>query len=94
MTRESAYRLRDKPGATSFAAASDAVVEKLHAPRKSTTAPGWNRIFYGTLKPLMRGGKHVGTSILRDTGALLALYRRPQQEKRQDRRTRGRSQAE
>jgi hypothetical protein len=90
MTRESAYRLRDKPGAESFAAAWDDVIAQCHAPvpRKSTEERLWNRAFYGALKPIMRGGRHVGTRHSPDNDALLSLYRRELQRRRQDRRSR------
>jgi len=59
MTRESAYRLREKEGAASFAAAWDAILVHRPAPRKSTASLDFHRAFYGTLKPVMRGGCHV-----------------------------------
>jgi hypothetical protein len=76
MTRESAYRLRAKPGAGSFAAAWDAIVAAPPASLpKVTDSLLMHRAFYGTLKPLMRGGRHVATRHSPDTGALLSLYR-------------------
>jgi hypothetical protein len=76
MTRESAYRLRSKPGAASFAAAWDAIVAAPPASLpKVTDSLLMHRAFYGTLKPLMRGGKHVATRHSPDTDALLSLYR-------------------
>lgn len=76
MTRESAYRLREKPGAESFAAAWDAVLaQRSSFAPKSTHSLLWHRTFYGTLKPLMRGGRHVGTRHSPDNDALLRLYR-------------------
>lgn len=62
MTRESAYRLRGKPGAQSFAAAWDAILAQRDAAesRMSTHELLWHRALYGTLKPIMRGGKQVG----------------------------------
>lgn len=92
MTRESAYRLRDKPGGESFAAAWDAVLaQRAGAPRMSTHERLWHRAFYGSLKPLMRGGKHVATRHSPDNDALLRLYRQEQQVKRAGRRMRRRS---
>ena len=90
MTRESAYRLRDKPGAESFAAAWDDVVAQCHAPvpRKSTQELLWHRAFYGSLKPIMSGGKHVATRHSPDNDALLSLYRRELQRRRRDRSSR------
>ncbi len=75
-TRESAYRLRGKAGAESFAAAWDAILATQRELRKSTHDHLWHRAFYGTLKPLMRGGKHVATLHSPDNDALLRLYRR------------------
>jgi len=90
-SRESAYRLRDKPGALSFAAAWDAVLAQRPAPPKSTHELLWHRAFYGTLKPVMRGGRHVATLHSPDNDAVLRLYRREQQTKRNLRRMRERS---
>jgi hypothetical protein len=76
MTRESAYRLRDKPGADSFAAAWDAILaEPRGDARKSTHELLWHRAFSGTLKPVMRRGRHVATLASPDNDALLRLYR-------------------
>lgn len=75
-SRESAYRLRAKNGAASFAAAWDAILAHPSAPRKSTTPLGWHRAFYGTLKPVMRGGRHVATLHSSSNDAVLQLYRR------------------
>lgn len=91
MTRESAYRLRDKPDAKSFAAAWDAILAEPRRVRKSTHELLWHRLFYGTLKPVMRGGKHVGTLISPDNDAVLRLYRREMQRRRILRRLDGRS---
>jgi hypothetical protein len=91
MTRESAYRLRDKPGAESFAAAWDAILAEPRRLRKSTNELLWHRLFYGTLKPIMRGGKHVGTLHSPDNDAVLRLYRREMHARRNLRRPNGRS---
>jgi hypothetical protein len=93
MTRESAYRLRDKPGAESFAAAWDAILAERDAaaPRMSTHELLWHRAFYGTLKPVMRGGKHVATLHSPDNDAVLRLYRREMQTRRKLRHLNGRS---
>ncbi|HEX8641970.1 MAG TPA: hypothetical protein VF704_12560 [Allosphingosinicella sp.] len=92
MTRESAYRLRAKPGAESFAAAWDATLAPLWPmPRKSTAEWLRHRASYGTLKPLMRGGRHVGTRHSPDDDALIRLYRRELQRRRTRRRPRRRS---
>ncbi len=76
MGRESAYRLREKDGADSFAAAWDAILAEPRRIRKSTHELLWHRAFYGSLKPVMRGGKHVGTLITPDDDAVFRLYRR------------------
>lgn len=76
MTRESAYRLRDKPGAHSFAAAWDAILAPPRRGRKSTIDMLWHRACHGTLKPIMHRGKHVGTRASPDNDAVSRLYRR------------------
>ena len=81
-SRESAYRLRDKPGAKSFAAAWDFILAQPRSARKSTHELLWHRAFYGTLKPVMRGGKHVATRHSPDNDAVLRLYRREMQRRR------------
>ena len=88
MTRESAYRLRGKPGAASFAAAWDAILaQRAEArPRMSTHELLWHRLFYGSLKPVMRGGRHVATRHSPDEDAVLRLYRREMQSRRKRRR--------
>lgn len=88
LTRESAYRLRDKPGAGSFAAAWDAVVAPPPRAPTSMFTSGllWHRLNLGTLKPIMRGGKHVATRHSPDNCALLELYRQDLQRRRQERR--------
>jgi hypothetical protein len=75
MTRESAYRLREKDGAASFAAAWDAILIHRRGPRKSTASLDYHRTFYGTLKPVMRGGRHVATLHSSSNDAVLKLYR-------------------
>jgi hypothetical protein len=75
MTRESAYRLRGKPGGESFAAAWDQVLGVPKPLPKSTDSLLMHRAFYGTLKPIMRGGKHVATRHSPDNQAFLQLYR-------------------
>lgn len=82
MTRESAYRLRDKAGAESFAAAWDSILAQRPSVPKSTTELLWHRAFYGSLKPLMRGGKHVATRHSPDNDAVLKLYRAEMRRRR------------
>ena len=90
-TRESAYRLRDKPGGESFAAAWDFILAEPRRIRKSTHELLWHRLFYGTLKPVMGGGRHVGTLHSPDNDAVLRLYRQEMQRRRNLRRLEQRS---
>jgi hypothetical protein len=85
-TRESAYRLRDKEGAQSFAAAWDFILATRRRARKSTHELLWRRALYGKLKPVMRGGRHVATVHSPDDDALLQLYRREMRQRRASRR--------
>lgn len=75
MTRESAYRLRSKPGAASFAAAWDSLFAGAKPRPKVTDSLLRHRALYGTLKPVMRSGKHVATRHGPDNQAFLSLYR-------------------
>jgi hypothetical protein len=84
--RESAYRLRAKAGAESFAAAWDAILAEPRRARKSTHELLAHRASYGRLKPVMRGGKHLGTLLSPDNDAVLRLYRREMQRRRSLRR--------
>jgi hypothetical protein len=88
MTRESAYRLRERPGAESFAAAWDSILAQRAEARSrmSTDSLLWHRAFFGTLKPVMRGGRHVGTLHSPDNDAVLRLYRREMLTRRRLRR--------
>lgn len=92
MTRESAYRLRERQGAESFAAAWDTVLPRSPKPRKVTPSPNFHRAFYGTLKPIMRGGKHVATLHSTSNDAALQLYRQDMATRRLFRRKAERSQ--
>jgi hypothetical protein len=88
MTRESAYRLRDKPGAESFAAAWEFILAQRAEARSrmSTHELLWHRLHYGKLKPVMRGGRHVGTLHSPDNDAVLRLYRQEMRRRRNLRR--------
>jgi len=81
MARETAYRLRERPGAESFAAAWDVALGKAKAPRhpsrKVTGDALWHRALWGTLQPRMHAGKYVGTSRKTDVSALLRVIRNP-----------------
>ena len=72
MTRETAYRLRGKPGAESFAAAWDTVLG-FAAKRKVTPEERMRRAFDELVRPLVRGGQCVGLARKADNSALLAL---------------------
>lgn len=80
MSRESAYRLRRKPGAEEFAAAWDAILGPQgtpHAsPAKVTLEGLFQRIRLGRYRPVMRGGRYVGTVRKPDNRALLAALAR------------------
>lgn len=71
MARETAYRLRRRRGAESFAAAWDAVLGRAGGKRKVTTAERRRRAIDGLLKPVIYQGRHVGTTEKADPSALL-----------------------
>lgn len=74
MARETAYRLRRKPGAASFAAAWDAITGRERALRaKVTFEEVRQRAMEGVLKVRMYGGRHVATEQKHDNSALLGL---------------------
>ena len=80
MSRESAYRLRERPGAGEFAAAWDAILGIPPAvqppPRKVTLDALLWRIEQGRYRPLLRGGRYVATIRKPDNRALLAALGR------------------
>jgi hypothetical protein len=76
MGRESAYRLRKRPGAAGFAAAWDAALGKPHMPvnlasAKSTGLDAEYRLRMGLLQVVMYRGRHAGTHWKDDNNALL-----------------------
>ena len=76
MGRESAYRLRKKPGAAGFAAAWDAALGKSHegvtlAQAKSTDLPAHYRLRTGLACTVMHNGLYRGTYWKEDENALL-----------------------
>lgn len=72
LSRETAYRLRKRPGAGSFAAAWDKVLGRESGPaRKVTPDELRQRALFGLLKPRMYGGRHVSTVRKADNSALL-----------------------
>ena len=77
MARETAYRLRRRPGAGSFAAAWDTVTGAAakgdrSRNRKVTREERAQRALYGVLKVRMYRGRHVATERKADNSALLA----------------------
>jgi len=77
MSRESAYRLRRKPGAEEFVAAWDAILGAPGTPRPKVTLEGlFQRIRQGRYRPILRGGLYVGTIRKPDNRALLAALAR------------------
>jgi hypothetical protein len=78
MARETAYRLRGHAGAESFVAAWDEALGNGRdmGARKVTLAELEQRAFAGTLRPVMRAGRYVGTVISPDNNALLRMLRR------------------
>jgi hypothetical protein len=109
MARETAYRLRRKPGAEEFANAWDVALVVAgvrppdaqglvtHRPPKVTHAPTWRMIVDGCWQPVMRGGKYAGSIEKADNSALLrylAQLDRSFRATRKDLRRELRSQAE
>ena len=76
MGRESAYRLRRRPGAAGFAAAWDAALGKPHQPvdlasAKATGLDAAYRVRMGLLQVVMERDRYVGTHWKDDNNALL-----------------------
>lgn len=72
MARETAYRLRSRPGAESFAAAWDKVTGRGFGQKPKVTAEERaRRAISGLLKPVIYQGRHVATTEKADTSALL-----------------------
>ena len=72
MARESAYRLRRREGAESFAAAWDAIVGGYgEARRKVTPEERARRAIEGVIKPVIYRGRHVTNQRKPDNSALL-----------------------
>jgi hypothetical protein len=91
MGRESAYRLRDRPGAESFAAAWDKVLSIAGESRMSTHDMLWHRVEYGKVRPVMRDGRCVGMRASPDNDALIILYKQEMRRRRTLRRLARRS---
>lgn len=77
MARETAYRLRARADAGSFAAAWDAALGRT-APvrRKVTPAERAATALTGTLRPVLRQGRYLATVRKTDVSALIALVAR------------------
>jgi hypothetical protein len=90
MTRECAYRLRDKMGAESFAAAWDRILEAPRDSRMSTHDLLWHRLEYGKIRPILRRGRCVAVRPTPDNDAVLQLYRMEMRRRRTLRRLAGR----
>ncbi len=74
MSRNSAYKLREKRDAESFAAAWDAA---LGMPvRKVTIADLQFVAYHGLVRPRFRGGKYIGSRQKPSSSALLKLMAR------------------
>jgi hypothetical protein len=76
MSRESAYRLRERPGAESFAAAWDSALAMRPGPATTNFSQLWYRALFDKVKPIIRKGQQVGTLHQPDNEALLRLYDR------------------
>ena len=74
MSREGAYRLREQPGAASFAAAWDAALGRPKA--KVTGLTLIERLEQGLVRPVIRNGKVVGIARKSDLAARRALVAR------------------
>lgn len=73
MARETAYRLRRKAGAESFAAAWARCLGRAAPRRKVTVEERGVRFRYGLLKPRLFRGNHVATERNVDNSALLGF---------------------
>lgn len=71
MARETAYRLRRKPGAESFAAAWDSALGREPGKRKVTADERRLRAIAGLLKPRIYKGECTGIARIADNSALL-----------------------
>jgi hypothetical protein len=94
MARETAYRLRGKRGAESFAAAWDAVLGRAPAAgRKVTPEERCRRALEGVLKPRFWRAGHVSTQRKADNSALLGLLAQLERSEREAMRRDERSQS-
>jgi hypothetical protein len=81
MARETAYRLRRKPGAEEFARAWDVALAlagksvalaRTHLARKVTARPCWQQVVDGNWRPVLRRGKYSATIHKPDNSGLLS----------------------
>lgn len=85
MSRESAYRLRRRAGAASFAHAWDVTLRRQVTPAPKVTAEELApRAIHGLLKPMIHAGRHVATAHKADDSALLRLLRQFDRSSLQD----------
>ena len=70
MSRKSAYALRDRAGAGTFAAAWDAAFALRRAPAPPNLSRLWYRACFKT-RPVVRGGEQVGTITAPDNRMML-----------------------
>ena len=99
MARETAYRLRRKPDAGSFAAAWDRIVGSQgdrsaqgdrSRKRKVTAGERPQRALFGLLKVRMYRGRHVATERKADNSALLAYLAQLDRQGKPDRKAKTR----
>lgn len=87
LSRRTAYRLRERPGAESFAAAWDSALALRPRPATSNFSQLWHRAVFGKAKAIVRGGEQVGTITQPDDEALLKLLDRFERKAARRRRT-------
>ena len=75
LSRESAYRLRRRPGAESFAAAWDQAMRRAPSRGPGNPTLWWHRAIHGTMKPIVRSGQVVATLHRPDNKAGMRLLR-------------------
>lgn len=93
LARETAYRLRRKAGAESFADAWDRALGREPGRRKVTAGERRLRALQGLLKPRLYGGEHVGNERKADNSALLGYLAQLDRTSRGERADDGRSQS-
>ena len=76
MSRKSAYKLRERPGAESFAAAWDAAFHGNAQVVPAHHYPLWQALLRGRTRGIVRKGKVIGTITRPDNCAALKLLRR------------------